>query len=117
MRVIIALAVLAVFLSLGGCSRNKQAAYAKPVSSATMPHPTKARSVKSPSIPVRKFSKARPPMPPSGSPSASDGAVEQEAEVKLKAAQAKAEKLGVHRLTQEDIDGLSYEQIKQLRGY
>ena len=56
-------------------------------------------------------------MPPSGSPSASDGAVEQEAEVKLKAAQAKAEKLGVHRLTQEDIDGLSYEQIKQLRGY
>ena len=40
------------------------------------------------------------------------------AEAKFKAAQAKAEKLGgVHMLTREDIDGLSYEQLKQLRGY
>ena len=39
------------------------------------------------------------------------------AEAKFKAAQAKAKLDGVHTLTQEDIDGLSYEQIKQLRGY
>ena len=40
------------------------------------------------------------------------------AEAKFEAAQAKAEKLGgVHMLTREDIDGLSYEQLKQLRGY
>ena len=39
------------------------------------------------------------------------------ADSKFKAAQAKAEKVGVHKLTQEDIEGLSYEQIKQLRGY
>ena len=40
------------------------------------------------------------------------------AEVKFKAAQAKAKKRGgVHALTQDDIDGLSIEQIKQLRGY
>ena len=46
------------------------------------------------------------------------GAVEQEAEVKFKAAQAKAKKLGgPQKLTREDIDGLSNEQIKQLRGY
>jgi hypothetical protein len=46
------------------------------------------------------------------------GAVEQDAEFKLKAAEAKVRKLGgVHKLTQEDIDGLSYDQIKQLRGY
>jgi hypothetical protein len=46
------------------------------------------------------------------------GAVDQDAEVKFKAAEAKAKKLGgVHKLTQEDIDGLSSEQIKQLRGY
>jgi hypothetical protein len=45
-------------------------------------------------------------------------AVEQEAAVKFKAAQAKAKQLGgVHKLTREDIDGLSDEQIKQLRGY
>jgi hypothetical protein len=46
------------------------------------------------------------------------GAVEQGAEAKLKAAQAKAEKLGgVDKLTLKDIEGLSMEQIKQLRGY
>ncbi len=39
------------------------------------------------------------------------------AEAKFKAAQAKAKKNGVQTLTREDIDGLSYEQIKQLRGY
>ena len=40
------------------------------------------------------------------------------AEAKLKAAQAKAEKLGgVDKLTPKDIEGLSIEQIKQLRGY
>jgi hypothetical protein len=38
-------------------------------------------------------------------------------EAKLRAAQEKAKISGVHTLTREDIDGLSYEQIKQLRGY
>ena len=38
-------------------------------------------------------------------------------EAKFKTAQAKAQKNGVETLTQEDIDGLSIEQIKQLRGY
>jgi hypothetical protein len=43
---------------------------------------------------------------------------EQEAEAKFKAAEAKAKKLGgPQKLTREDIDGLSSEQIKQLRGY
>ena len=45
-------------------------------------------------------------------------AVEQEAEVKLEAAQAKAKQLGgVHELTREDIEDLSDEQLKKLRGY
>jgi hypothetical protein len=39
------------------------------------------------------------------------------AEAKFEAVQVKAKKLGVHQLTQEDIEGLSYDQIKQLRGY
>jgi hypothetical protein len=43
--------------------------------------------------------------------------VGQDSEAKFKAAQAKAEKLGVHTLTKQDIEGLSYAQIKQLRGY
>jgi hypothetical protein len=46
------------------------------------------------------------------------GAVEQGSQAKLKAAQAKAEKLGgVEKLTSEDVDGLSREQLKKLRGY
>ncbi|MGB6388783.1 MAG: hypothetical protein WBF23_04785 [Methyloceanibacter sp.] len=38
-------------------------------------------------------------------------------EAKFKAAQAKAEEVGVENLTQDDIAGLSPEQITQLRGY
>ena len=46
------------------------------------------------------------------------GAVEPGAEDKFKAVRAKAEKLGgVDKLTSKDIEGLSIEQIKQLRGY
>jgi hypothetical protein len=39
------------------------------------------------------------------------------AEVSFEAAEAKAKKLGVQNLTQKDIEGLTYEQIKELRGY
>jgi hypothetical protein len=38
-------------------------------------------------------------------------------ETKFKAAQGKAQRDGVETLTQKDIEGLSLEQIKQLRGY
>jgi hypothetical protein len=44
-------------------------------------------------------------------------AVESKSEAKFKAAQAKAKLGGVDTLTQKDIDGLSREQMKQLRGY
>jgi hypothetical protein len=43
--------------------------------------------------------------------------VKQDPNAKFKAAQAKAKRVGVEQLTQKDIEGLSYEQIKQLRGY
>ena len=43
--------------------------------------------------------------------------VKQEADARFKAVQAKAKRVGVQMLTQKDIEGLSYEQIKQLRGY
>jgi hypothetical protein len=48
---------------------------------------------------------------------AGSGAVKRDPEAKFKAAQAKAEKLGVHTLTQQDIEGLSPAQITQIRGY
>jgi hypothetical protein len=100
MRVTIALAVLAVCIALGGCSRPNQPAYAKP-------HPTKASSVKPRPLHVRK-------PPQSRSASAHSPAT---AEAKFEAAQKKAKLSGIHTLTQKDIEGLSLEQIKQLRGY
>ena len=48
---------------------------------------------------------------------AATSAVEQESQAKFKAAQAKAKLGGVDTLTQKDIEGLSHEQIKQIRGY
>jgi len=45
------------------------------------------------------------------------GKAKQDAQSKLKLAQAKAEKVGVENLTGEDIAGLTPEQLKQLRGY
>ena len=43
--------------------------------------------------------------------------VEKNADARFKAVQAKAKRVGVQMLTQKDIEGLSPEQIKQLRGY
>lgn len=209
MRLIIAVAVLAISLALAGCSRPNQAAYAMPLPSPRLPHsikagwvnpsasrpsrkvsrtvnasssplpsrkfskPTNARLVNPPALPPKKSMQARSQTPPSGSQAASvpspptarhyvvvdtvgncavvdakpadglkiigdkngytssesankalkdakaecKGSVETEADSKFKAAQAKAEKVGVDKLTREDIEGLSDEQIKQLRGY
>ena len=47
----------------------------------------------------------------------SSPAVAQKSDVKFKAAQAKAKRDGVHMLTQKDIEGLSFAQLKQIRGY
>jgi hypothetical protein len=118
MRVTLALAVLAICLSLGGCSRPKQTAYAKPRPSP-LPYPTKVSSLKQSPLPVRKgpeptkvtaVKPSLPPKKPPQSPSATP-------EAKFRAAQEKAKLSGVHTLTQKDIDGLSPEQIKELRGY
>jgi hypothetical protein len=40
-----------------------------------------------------------------------------ERQVKLMAVQAKAAKVGIHKLTKEDIEALSPAELKELRGY
>jgi hypothetical protein len=156
MCVVVALGVVAVFLTLGGCSHHNQGAYVEPPPSVLrhpikasavetyplptrrqerqsrqsrmppvrdLPKPTKLSSVKPPPLPVRelpkptKLSSAEPPPLPVRKPQKALEAVGQEGEAKFKAAQAKAAKVGVENLTERDIDGLSFEQIKQLRGY
>jgi len=63
-----------------------------------------------------------PPPPPQRKPeqprtNASIPAVEQEREAKFKAAEAKAKREGVGSLIRENIDGLTPEQLKEIRGY
>jgi hypothetical protein len=80
-----------------------------------VPEPTKASSAEPPPPPQRK---PEQPLTNATAPhrEGSD-TVEQETEAKFKAAQAKAKREGVDSLTREDIEGLSLEQLKELRGY
>jgi hypothetical protein len=103
-----------------------------PHSVSKPPQPTKASSVKPPkpvsTVPTKATSAEPPPSLPQRKPEqpptnasvpSREGSdtVEQEAEAKFKAAEAKAKREGVDALTREDIEGLSPEQLKQLRGY
>ena len=138
-RVIIAVVVLAACLSLAGCSHSNKAAFAKPLPSP-LPRPIKASWMKPPQQLVRKLpskvSTLKAPPPPVTKVQAPVRKVQEPTKVsslkppplplrkpqppmkaKLEAAQAKAKLEGVHTLTQEDIKGLSLEQIKELRGY
>jgi hypothetical protein len=77
-----------------------------------LPDSTQPSSV--PPLPPRKPEQDHSP---TSAPGEGPGAVEQETVAKFKAAEVKAKREGVHSLTSEDIEGLSDEQIKQLRGY
>jgi hypothetical protein len=96
MRLIIAFTVLAACIYAGGCSRASQTAHAKPGSAR--PHPT---TVKKSSKPTQVTAVKSLP----------------DTDAKFKAAQEKARVNGVETLNQKDIEGLSLEQIKELRGY
>ena len=78
--------------------------------------PTKVSSLKPPPLPHRKPQSPMHPSPSASVPREADEG-RREVEAKFEAAQAKAKLGGVHTLTQEDIKGLSLEQIKELRGY
>jgi hypothetical protein len=86
------------------------------------PELSKVTVLKTPPSPTRK--RPMPPKtesvkPPSSPPEEAQVPADSPAnpEAKFKAAQTKAKISGVHTLTREDIDGLSAEQIKELRGY
>jgi hypothetical protein len=124
MRVVIALAVLAVFLLLGGCAGKSQVAYVEPLPAPSQSYPSEMNS---PPVQDAKQANVGSEPPLSSSPSAlSDDewntrvlseSIESDTEMKFETVRAKAEKVGVGRLTQADIEGLSFDQIKQLRGY
>ena len=97
---------------VGQRPKRTRANSAKPTQAVRLPESTQARSV--PPLPPRKPEQDHSPTSATREGSAT---IEQETEGKFKAAEAKAKREGVHSLTSEDIEGLSDEQIKQLRGY
>jgi hypothetical protein len=83
---------------------------------SSVPEPTKASSAET-STPLPQRKPEQPSTNASVSSRAGSNTVEQEKEAKFKAAEAKAKREGVGSLTSEDIEGLSPEQLKELRGY
>ncbi len=82
----------------------------------SVPEPTKASSAET-SAPLPQRKPEQPPTNTSVPSRGGSNTVEQEREAKFKAAEAKAKREGVDLLTSEDIEGLSPEQLKELRGY
>ncbi|HUU23964.1 MAG TPA: hypothetical protein VMW68_00145 [Methyloceanibacter sp.] len=111
MRVLLGLTIVALLLLQGACARKSEVAHGE---NYAAPPPVSAAEA---TTPIRYQLEA------SGNWSTpaqlDDGADEQRAaDAKFQAASAKAESLGgVHLLTQADIEGLSYDQIRRLRGY
>lgn len=86
---------------------------AKPVKVQAAPAPTPPKGAETAPTETQ-ISRADTKPAPKGAPAAQSPAT---IEARFKAAQEKADRNGVHTLSQEDIEGLSYEQIKALRGY
>jgi hypothetical protein len=114
MRVAVLVAVLTMFVCLGGCARNAEVAYVDPPptpphsyasATSTTPAPTQLQQRGSRSTPSAHWNTI-----------VVTNAVEK-AEPLFDRVEAKAEIVGVENLTQADIKGLSYDQIRKLRGY
>ena len=79
-----------------------------------VPEPTNARR-EAPPQPEKKTQ--QPPTNSSVPSREGSDTLQQRNQAKFKAAQAKAAHEGVDSLTHEDIEGLTPEQLKELRGY
>ena len=120
MRVFVALSLLAMFLPVGGCARKSQATYVE-LSAEAPPHTSEAEFASMGANGSAEFwspvsDSPRGPTEAHWTTEVVSGAVE-ETEVMFASIQAKAERVGVEHLTQADIEGLSYDQIQELRGY
>ena len=125
MRVLLALFLLGMSLVTIGCARRDQATYvdlppeplsAEPdiqTSSLSAPSPANSDAQRSVGDSPRK--------PPEEQPAAKKQPAadekHEESRMSFAAIQAKAQLLGVERLSKSDVEGLSFAQIQELRGY
>jgi len=112
MRVLIFLIVLTIFGVSGGCARKPDATYVELPPEAS-PVSSRARGGR-----VQLTSNSPIDAQPERESSAAVASdVVEESVVQFDLVQAKAEQVGVERLTQSDIAGLSFDEIQRLRGY
>ena len=122
MRVLLAFLLLAISLLAVGCAGRDQATYVdlppEPLSS------TSDAELSSVSATSPKYSEEhssaddsprKPPKEQSDDPVINEK--HEESEMSFADVQAKAHDVGVERLSNSDIEGLSYAQIQELRGY
>lgn len=124
MRVAVILALLTIFVSLVGCARKPDVTYVDlpPVAPVDLP-PVAPKAHSAEPDPASKATRVLARNDGSSGAArnewntrgANNGA--SESVFKFAAVQAKAQQLGVEHLTRADIDGLSFDQIQQLRGY
>ena len=116
MRVAVILALLTIFVSLVGCARKPDVTYVDlppvaPIAHSAEPDPAS----KATRVLARNDGSSGAARNEWNTRGANNGA--SESVFKFAAVQAKAQQLGVEHLTRADIDGLSFDQIQQLRGY
>jgi len=123
MRVVLLFAVLIMFVSLGGCARKAEVAYVdlpralpQPHISATSPALAPAQPLAGSKPSVRQRSSRSMFSETQWHTNVVPSSVET-TETLFDRVEAKAETVGVENLTQADIRGLSYAQIRKLRGY
>jgi hypothetical protein len=121
MRVVVLL--LTVFILLGGCAREAEVAYVDLPSRLPQSHASARRPALAS---AQTLADSEPSMQQRDSRSMSSEhqwntrilpASVQNTGTLFDSVEAKAETVGVENLTQADIKGLSYDQIRKLRGY
>jgi hypothetical protein len=106
---------LASFVVLGGCARKPEVTYVElppdaPPVSATEGGVTLAATM------LNTWGRQRTD-PESGWSALVGSNARGDTDMDFELAQAKAERIGVENLTEDDIEGLSFDRIQELRGY
>jgi hypothetical protein len=128
MRVLLALLLLAMSFVTIGCARRDQATYVDLPPEPLSAEPELQISSLSPPSPANSDARRSVDDSPRKAPEEKPAAKEQpaaqvvkekheESRMSFAAIQAKAQLLGVERLSKSDVEGLSFAQIQELRGY
>jgi len=113
---LVMIVLLTIFAVLGGCARKPDVTYVElPPTAPPVSKTQRAITLAAAGSDLRSGD-GPSAEPRSGNTSVADAAAE-ETETQFDLIRAKAERVGVEHLTQADIEGLSFDEIQELRGY